>query len=123
MAAPHPSAPAPQLPAGFDGDNRAGIDGTLHRISAMRSRVGRVVGLTCRVGRAVEGSAALVADLAAAGESILLLGRPGEALAALVRRRVCGYAYCRIAAIAVVVLAAQRLRHACCVRLRLRVAL
>lgn len=62
----------------FDKDNRAGIDATLHRISAMRSRAGRVVGLTCRVGRAIPGSAALVEDLALGGKSILLLGRPGE---------------------------------------------
>lgn len=61
----------------FGGDNRAGIDGTLHRISAIRNRAGKVVGLTCRAGRAVQGSAALVADLAVVGKSILFLGRPG----------------------------------------------
>lgn len=61
----------------FDGDNRAGIDSTLHRISAIRNRGGRVVGLTCRVGRAVPGAAALVRDLVLAGRSVLLLGRPG----------------------------------------------
>ena len=58
----------------FGGDNRAGIDATLHRISAMRNRAGRVVGLTCRVGRAVPGSAAMVGDLVREGRSILLLG-------------------------------------------------
>jgi len=61
----------------FGGDNRAGIDGTLHRISAIRNRSGRIVGLTCRVGRSIRGSAAMVADLATAGKSILLLGGPG----------------------------------------------
>ncbi|KAI3423869.1 hypothetical protein D9Q98_009703 [Chlorella vulgaris] len=61
----------------FGGDNRAGIDKTLHRISCIRNRAGRVVGLTCRVGRAISGSAAMVADLARSGKSILLLGRPG----------------------------------------------
>ncbi|PSC75743.1 nucleic acid-binding [Micractinium conductrix] len=61
----------------FGGDNRAGIDKTLHRISCIRNRAGRVVGLTCRVGRAIAGSAAMVADLARSGKSILLLGRPG----------------------------------------------
>jgi len=61
----------------FGGDNRAGIDKTLHRISCIRNRAGKVVGLTCRAGRAIEGSAAMVADLATAGKSILLLGRPG----------------------------------------------
>jgi stage III sporulation protein SpoIIIAA len=63
----------------FGGDNRAGIDRTLHRISCMRNRAGRVVGLTCRVGRAIPGSAALVEDLIRSGSSILFLGRPGEA--------------------------------------------
>ena len=37
----------------FGPDNRAGIERTLHRISALRNRRGEVVGLTCRVGRAV----------------------------------------------------------------------
>lgn len=62
----------------FDGDNRAGIDSTLHRISAIRNRAGRVVGLTCRVGRSVPGAADLVRDLVLQGRSVLLLGRPGE---------------------------------------------
>ncbi|KAK9845213.1 hypothetical protein WJX81_000262 [Elliptochloris bilobata] len=61
----------------FGGDNRAGIDRTLHRISCLRNRDGRVIGLTCRAGRAVCGSAALAADLVADGRSLLLLGRPG----------------------------------------------
>ncbi|XP_058089966.1 uncharacterized protein ycf45 isoform X2 [Magnolia sinica] len=61
----------------FGGDNRAGIEGTLHRISAIRSRKGLVVGLTCRVGRAVTGHVDMVRDLLDYGESILFLGRPG----------------------------------------------
>jgi stage III sporulation protein SpoIIIAA len=61
----------------FGGDNRAGIDRTLHRISAIRNRRGDVIGLTCRVGRAIAGSADLVADLITSGSSILFLGRPG----------------------------------------------
>lgn len=61
----------------FGGDNRAGIDATLHRISCMRNRSGRIVGLTCRVGRAIKGSAELVKDLVLSGASILFLGRPG----------------------------------------------
>ncbi|CAG9460286.1 unnamed protein product [Pedinophyceae sp. YPF-701] len=62
----------------FGGDNRAGIDRTLHRISCIRNRVGDVVGLTCRVGRSIPGSAAMVADIVQAGRSVLLLGRPGS---------------------------------------------
>ena len=59
----------------FDADNRSGIDQTLHRISAIRNRAGRVVGLTCRVGRVIEGSAAMVEDFVRRGRNILLLGR------------------------------------------------
>jgi stage III sporulation protein SpoIIIAA len=67
----------------FGSDNRAGINETLHRISCMRNRTGDIVGLTCRVGRSIPGSAAMVVDLAVAGYSILLLGPPGAALACL----------------------------------------
>jgi stage III sporulation protein SpoIIIAA len=61
----------------FSDDNRAGIARTLHRISAIRNRRGRIVGLTCRVGRAVGGTAEIIRDIVVSGESILLLGRPG----------------------------------------------
>ncbi|KAK1384274.1 AAA domain-containing protein [Heracleum sosnowskyi] len=61
----------------FGGDNRAGITGTLHRISAIRSKNGSLVGLTCRVGRAVRGHIAMVQDLLQYGKSILFVGRPG----------------------------------------------
>ncbi|ESR55086.1 AAA domain-containing protein [Citrus sinensis] len=61
----------------FGGDNRAGIEGTLHRISAIRSRKGAIVGLTCRVGRAVSGHIDMVYDLLHYGKSILFVGRPG----------------------------------------------
>ncbi len=58
-------------------DNRAGIERTLHRISAIRNRKGRVVGLTLRVGRAVYGTIDMLKDLIATGRNVLLLGRPG----------------------------------------------
>lgn len=61
----------------FGGDNRAGIERTLHRISAIRNRRGDIVGLTCRVGRAVFGTVAMVRDLLDSGASLLLMGRPG----------------------------------------------
>ena len=61
----------------FGADNRAGIERTLHRISAIRNRRGDVIGLTCRVGRAVFGTVAIVRDLLDSGESLLLMGRPG----------------------------------------------
>ena len=61
----------------FDADNRAGIERTLHRISAIRNKHGTEVGLTCRVGRAVYGTIDIIEDLVLSGKSILLLGRPG----------------------------------------------
>merc|ERR1711918_184034 len=61
----------------FGADNRAGIERTLHRISAIRNRRGDVVGLTCRVGRAVFGTVAMVRDLLDSEQSLLLMGRPG----------------------------------------------
>jgi len=69
----------------FDADNRAGIARTLHRISAIRNRKGAVVGLTCRVGRAVFGTIAIIDDLIASGNSILLLGRPGVGKTTMLR--------------------------------------
>ena len=61
----------------FSGDNRAGIEKTLHRISALRNRKGNVIGLTCRIGRAIFGTVSIVRDLLEQKKSILLLGRPG----------------------------------------------
>jgi stage III sporulation protein SpoIIIAA len=61
----------------FGGDNRAGIERTLHRISAIRNRRGKVIGLTCRVGRAVYGTSELIRDLVETGKSILIMGKPG----------------------------------------------
>jgi len=61
----------------FGDDNRAGIERTLHRISAIRNRSGKIVGLTCRVGRAVFGTIEIVDDLVESGQSILIMGRPG----------------------------------------------
>jgi stage III sporulation protein SpoIIIAA len=61
----------------FGKDNRAGIERTLHRISAIRNRRGGIVGLTCRVGRAVYGTIDIIRDVVEGGKSVLLLGRPG----------------------------------------------
>ena len=61
----------------FGGDNRAGIERTLHRISAIRNRQNRVIGLTCRVGRALQGTIDIIDDVVRSGHSILLLGKPG----------------------------------------------
>ena len=61
----------------FSDDNRAGIERTLHRISAIRNRKGQVVGLTLRVGRAVFGTIELLRGLIETGQNLLILGRPG----------------------------------------------
>lgn len=61
----------------FSGDNRAGIERTLHRISAIRNRTGKIIGLTCRMGRAIFGTITMIQDLVETGKSLLLLGRPG----------------------------------------------
>ena len=61
----------------FDLDNRAGMERTLHRISAIRNRKGKIIGLTCRVGRAVFGTLEIIQDFVDSGKSILILGKPG----------------------------------------------
>lgn len=61
----------------FTSDNRSGIPGTLHRISAIRNRQGKIIGLTCRIGRVVTGTIACIKDFCLMGKSILFLGRPG----------------------------------------------
>lgn len=69
----------------FGDDNRAGIERTLHRISAIRSRTRDIVGMTCRIGRAVYGTIGMLRDLVESGESILLLGRPGVGKTTMLR--------------------------------------
>ena len=56
----------------FDLDNRAGMERTLHRISAIRNRKNRIIGLTCRVGRAVFGTLDIIQDYIDSGKSLLV---------------------------------------------------
>jgi len=69
----------------FDADNRAGLERTLHRISCLRNRRGHIVGLTCRVGRAVYGTVDIIQDIVESGKSLLILGRPGVGKTTLLR--------------------------------------
>ncbi len=69
----------------FTEDNRSGIPRTLHRISAIRNRTGDIVGLTCRIGRAVFGTIEIIRDLVESGKSLLLLGSPGVGKTTLLR--------------------------------------
>jgi stage III sporulation protein SpoIIIAA len=69
----------------FDDDNRAGLERTLHRISAIRNRRGDIVGLTCRVGRAVYGTTEIIKDLIEGNKNLLILGRPGVGKTTMLR--------------------------------------
>jgi stage III sporulation protein SpoIIIAA len=69
----------------FDADNRAGLERTLHRISCLRNRRGHIVGLTCRVGRAVYGTVDIIQDIVESGKSLLILGAPGVGKTTLLR--------------------------------------
>ncbi|MFA5873629.1 MAG: AAA family ATPase, partial [Anaerolineales bacterium] len=69
----------------FDADNRAGLERTLHRISCLRNRRGHIVGLTCRVGRAVYGTVDIIQDIVESGKSLLILGSPGVGKTTLLR--------------------------------------
>merc|ERR1719186_385499 len=70
----------------FSSNNRAGIDRSLNRISAMRSNCGQIYSLTFRVGRAVRGNAFMLKDLLMDESlSVLVMGIPGSGKTTLIR--------------------------------------
>ncbi len=69
----------------FSGENRAGIERTLHRISCIRNHQFLINGLTCRIGRAVFGTISVIRDLLESDKSILILGRPGVGKTTIIR--------------------------------------
>ena len=69
----------------FSGENRAGIERTLHRISCIRNRQFLINGLTCRVGRSIFGTISIVRDLLESKKSILILGKPGVGKTTIIR--------------------------------------
>lgn len=74
-------------PLHFGADNRAGINGSLHRISAVRNRDDDIVGLTLRVGRYIAGNSIMIADILAGmpHASILICGEPGSGKTSIIR--------------------------------------
>ena len=62
----------------FGNDNRAGIDGQLHRISAIRNNGDKIIGLTIRIGRHIEGNADMICDIIHGDKSVLLLGEVSQ---------------------------------------------
>jgi len=69
----------------FNLQDRAGISGTLYRVSATRNPLGKVVILTMRAGRASRRLAGLLDDVIAANSSLLFLGPPGVGKTTLLR--------------------------------------
>ena len=69
----------------FNDDNRAGIERSLHRISCMRNRMGKIIGLTCRVGRSICGTIDIISDIVSSNKSLLIMGGPGVGKTTMLR--------------------------------------
>jgi stage III sporulation protein AA len=69
----------------LDARNRTGIDGTLHRVSAILNARNEVTGLTCRVGKAIPGLATSLRSVLESDDSVLIIGKPGSGKTSLLR--------------------------------------
>ena len=69
----------------FGSDNRAVLNGSLYRISAMKDLNNDVYGLTIRFGRSFSGLASIIKDILFSEASILILGPPGKGKSSLLR--------------------------------------
>ena len=69
----------------FNRNNRAGLEGTLHRISCIRNKNEDIIGLTMRIGRSVFGTIEIMKDCLKQDKSVLLLGPPGVGKTTMLR--------------------------------------
>eukprot|EP00397_Hematodinium_sp_SG-2012_P009911 GEMP01010010.1.p1 GENE.GEMP01010010.1~~GEMP01010010.1.p1 ORF type:complete len:753 (+),score=166.17 GEMP01010010.1:294-2552(+) len=73
---------------GFDSNSRCsgpGVDGTLHRVSCIHTVLGKLSGITFKVGRAVINNYNLFPDILFSNKSILVIGQPNTGKTTMLR--------------------------------------